>query len=147
MTSIASSLFPFYSNGVNGASQLSSIESLLSEIDPSQNQDSASTDNNIFGDSYSLNLSNAALGALGNGGAPVVPASLDGSSFENATLADGGPLPAFLAYVDKQMNLSSTQQLALQNIANENMDITTVTPTAINTIAAEIAQAGISETI
>jgi len=188
MTSIQSSLMPYYSSGIT-ASQLSASQMLSSQLGLQQTQGGTNS-NDLFSDAYSLSLSNAALGmfgsgdagtdsaesilnsltysnysgasqgtdngisslfeslaGLGSGSAPIIPTSLTGPSFEQAIIADGGPLPAFLAYVDKQMNLSSTQQQALQHIADENMGIPGDTPAVVQQIAAELQQAGIPETI
>jgi len=139
MTSIQSSIVSFDYNWLSNADQ-----SMFNQLDSSQNQ---SAPNDVFGGAFSFNFSDAALNALGNNSAaPIVPTSVDGPSFAMATAADGGPLPAFLAYVDTAMHLSTTQQQSLQNIAAENMDVN-YTPSAVQKIAMELQQAGIPENI
>jgi hypothetical protein len=168
MTSISSSQLPISLNGISSTSQISANSLLLGTFDSQQNQN---TTDGIFGSSYSLNLSDSALNALYGGNStndvnallnelgggnsnsgmiqytagPVVPTSLDGSSFQNAELADGGPLPAFLAYVDQAMHLNSTQAHSLDEIATEFQNAPG-TQATVDSIAAALAQAGIPET-
>jgi len=70
------------------------------------------------------------------------PIATNSTSFAEAALADGGPLPAFLALVDTQMHLDKTQQQALQNIATEYQNASD-TPDTVSSIAYALQQAGI----
>ncbi len=73
---------------------------------------------------------------------PVNPVDASNTSDFEAILASGGPLPTFLHEVDERLHLNATQQKALQDIAEENMNVTK-SPEAIRKIAAELQQAGI----
>jgi len=99
--------------------------------------DAENTLENINTGSTSAQSSNTGIGTAN------VAGLMDSStSFAVDALANGGPLPAFLAQVDIQMGLDSTQRQALQNIANENMDATD-TPATVQKIALELQQANI----
>lgn len=62
-------------------------------------------------------------------------------SFES-TFGVGGPLPNFINVVTARLNLSATQNQALQDIAIRNKDITK-TPENVQNIAMELRKAGI----
>lgn len=72
----------------------------------------------------------------------VNPVDASNTSDFESILAGGGPLPAFLREVDERLHLNPTQQKALQDIAEENMNVTK-TPENIHRIATELQQAGI----
>ena len=69
------------------------------------------------------------------------PFATDDASGEGFITGDG-PLPAFLAKVDKAYNLDATQQKALRDIALAHRDATK-DPATIQAIADELAKAGI----
>jgi len=113
MTTIPPSLIPFFSSGVTGTSQLSSDQSLLDQLNSQQNQNSAG---NMFGGAFSLNLSDAALGALGgNSGASNdsttgILNALTYSNFFNNSQVGTGSIDALLGSLENIGSSATTVQ-------------------------------------
>lgn len=88
----------------------------------------------------SMNLVDALLRSRGS--SPSAPASSGFTSEFEAVFGSTGPLPDFINRVTASLKLSPEQNLALQNIAVRNKDITK-TPENVQKIAAELKAAGI----
>jgi hypothetical protein len=59
-----------------------------------------------------------------------------------STFGNSGPLPVFIATVTAKLNLSTTQQIALQDIAVSNKDIVK-SPESVQKVAMQLQAAGI----
>jgi hypothetical protein len=82
----------------------------------------------------------------GNFGTEILPEVLNSkfpftAEFE-MTFGLSGPLPAYIAVMSERLNLSAEQNLAFQQIAVDNKDITR-TPENVAKIRAELKTAGI----
>jgi hypothetical protein len=164
MSTIPTSLIPL--NGVMQGQQsarqqsqmagTSNFDALLASFDTGSNQKAkagsaidalTSTDASGVGSNDSL-ASNAAssLNDIFNAllSQDVVPSKFPFSANFAATFGLSGPLPEYITSITAQLNLTATQNLALQNISIENKDAAN-TPQWIHKIALELQQAGIGQ--
>jgi hypothetical protein len=123
------------------------FDALLMRFEVGSASDRSPSDSNpIYGFIEEL-LENIAL-SLNNHSGAITPQALPSkgfgftAAFESA-FGIGGPLPAFINKVTAERHLNEAQNLALQNIAIRNKDVTK-TPESVQKIAMELKQAGIS---